>query len=153
MMTVREIASLLDGDVVGNEALEIAGVAKIEEAKAGELTFLSNPKYEKFLESTKASTVIVSRSLDMSKHPKLPPSLIQVDDPYSSFVIAIQKFSPPPALLPPGIHTTAVVDPSAKIGKNLHDRGTCCRRKAMRNRRKHDNTSGRRYRGWCADRE
>ncbi len=117
-MTVREIASLLDGDVVGNEALEIAGVAKIEEAKAGELTFLSNPKYVKFLESTDASTVIVSRSLDVSKHQKLPPSLIQVDDPYSSFVIAIQKFSPRPALLPPGIHTTAVVDSSAKIGKN-----------------------------------
>ncbi|MGA7160171.1 MAG: UDP-3-O-(3-hydroxymyristoyl)glucosamine N-acyltransferase [Bacteroidota bacterium] len=118
MMTVREIASFLDGDVVGNAALEIAGVAKIEEAKAGDLSFLSNPKYEKFLESTKASAVIISRSLDISKHPKLPPSVIQVEDPYTSFVIMIQKFSPPPALIPPGVHPTAVVDPSAKIGKN-----------------------------------
>ena len=96
MMTVREIASFLDGDVVGNASLEIAGIAKIEDAKAGELTFLSNPKYEKFLESTNASTVIVSRSLDISKHRKLPPSIIRVEDAYASFVIAIQKFSPSP---------------------------------------------------------
>ena len=101
-MTVREIASFLDGDIVGNASLEIAGIAKIEDAKAGELTFLSNPKYEKFLESTNASAAIVSRSLDISKYQKLPPSVIQVEDPYASFVIAIQKFSPRPALLPQG---------------------------------------------------
>ena len=117
-MTVREIASFLDGDVVGNAALEIAGVAKIEEAKAGDLTFLSNPKYEKFLEYTKASAVIINRSLDISKHPKLPLSIIRVEDPYASFVIMIQKFSPPPALIPQGVNPTAVVDPSAKVGKN-----------------------------------
>jgi UDP-3-O-[3-hydroxymyristoyl] glucosamine N-acyltransferase len=48
MMTIREIASILDGDIVGNAELEIIGLAKIDEAKAGELTFLSNPKYENF---------------------------------------------------------------------------------------------------------
>jgi UDP-3-O-[3-hydroxymyristoyl] glucosamine N-acyltransferase len=118
MMTVREIASFLDGDVVGNASLEIAGIAKIEDAKAGELTFLSNPKYEKFLESTNATAVIVSRSLEISRHRKLPPAVIRVEDAYASFVIAIQNFSPRPALIPPGIHQTSVVDPSAKIGKN-----------------------------------
>jgi UDP-3-O-[3-hydroxymyristoyl] glucosamine N-acyltransferase len=117
-MTIREIASFLEGDIVGNASIEIAGIAKIEEAKAGDLTFLSNPKYEKFLELTKASAVIVNRSLDLSAHQKLPPSVIRVEDAYASFVIAIQKFSPRPALLPPGIHPTAVVDASAAIGKN-----------------------------------
>ncbi len=117
-MTVREIASLLDGDIVGNAALEIAGVAKIEEAKTGDLAFISNPKYEKFLESTNAAAVIVSRSLNLSKYKKLPPAVIQVEDAYASFVIAIQKFSPRPPLLPQGIHPTAAVDSSAKLGKN-----------------------------------
>ena len=116
-MTVREIASFLDGDIVGNALLEIAGIAKIEDAKAGELTFLSNPKYEKFLESTKASAVIINQSLDISKYQKLPPAVIRVEDAYASFVIAIQKFSPLPALLPQGIHPTASVDSSARIGK------------------------------------
>ena len=117
-MTVREIASFLDGDVVGDASLEILGIAKIEDAKPGELTFLSNPKYEKFLGLTSASSVIVNRSLDLSGGKKLPPSLIRVDDAYASFVIAIQKFSPPPALIPSGIHPTAVIDPSSRVGEN-----------------------------------
>jgi len=117
-MTVREIASLLDGDIVGNASLEIVGIAKIEEAKAGDLTFLANPKYEKFLESTAASAVIVSRSLDLARYQKLPPSLIQVDDAYASFVIVIEHFSPRPVLIPQGIHPTSIVDPTAKIGTN-----------------------------------
>jgi UDP-3-O-[3-hydroxymyristoyl] glucosamine N-acyltransferase len=115
-MTVREIASFLDGDVVGDASLEITGIAKIEEAKSGDLTFLSNPKYEKFLGQTSASAVIVNRTLDVSGAKKLPTSLILVEDAYASFVVTIQKFSPSPALIPVGTHPTAVIDPSAKIG-------------------------------------
>jgi UDP-3-O-[3-hydroxymyristoyl] glucosamine N-acyltransferase len=118
MIKVREIATLLDGDIVGNAELEIVRVAKIEEARAGDLTFVSNPKYEKYLESTAATAVIVGRSLDISAYSKLPPSLILVTDPYSSFVVAIQKFNPQPALIPAGIHPTAAVHSSATIGKN-----------------------------------
>jgi len=118
MMTIREIAAILDGDIIGNEEIEITGLAKIEESKAGELTFLSNPKYEKFLETTAASAVIVSRSLSIPDIKKIKSSLIRVADAYAAFVIVLQKFSPQPALLPPGIHPTAVVDPSAIIGKN-----------------------------------
>ena len=118
-MTVREIASLLDGDVVGDAALAIAGIAKIEEAKAGELTFLSNPKYEKFLESTAASAIIVARTLDLSRFPNRRAAAIQVADPYASFVVALQHFAPPPALIPPGIHPTAVIDASAILGADI----------------------------------
>lgn len=118
MITVREIASLLEGDIVGNAELEILRVAKIEEAMPGDLTFLSNPKYERYLGSTEATAVIVGRSVDLSKHTKLPPSLIQVADPYASFVVAIQKFNPQPALIPKGTHPTAVVHSSSVIGKN-----------------------------------
>src|SRR3990170_1971234 len=118
MIKVREIASLLDGDVVGDAELDIVRVAKIEEAKPGDLTFLSNPKYEKYLESTAATAVIVGRSLDLAKHIKRPPALIQVADPYASFVVAIQKLKPQPALIPKGIHATAAVHSTATIGKN-----------------------------------
>ena len=117
-MTVREIASLLEGDIVGNADLEILRVSKIEEATLGDLTFLSNPKYEKYLESTEATAVIIGRSLDLSTHTKLPPSLIRVADPYASFVVAIQRFNPSPALIPKGTHPTAVVHSSSVIGKN-----------------------------------
>ncbi|HTR81839.1 MAG TPA: UDP-3-O-(3-hydroxymyristoyl)glucosamine N-acyltransferase [Bacteroidota bacterium] len=117
-MTVREIAALLDGDIVGNADEKILGIAKIEDAKAGDLTFISNPKYEKFLESTSASAVIVSRSMDVASSKKLPASVIQVADPYASFIIVLQEFSPRSALIPPGIHPTAVIDPTAVIGSN-----------------------------------
>ena len=117
MMTVRELASLLDGDVVGDSDLKVARVAKIEEAKAGDLTFLSNPKYERFIESTAASAAIVGRSFDETRHAKLPPSLIKVADPYASFVVAISVFSPQQALIPSGIHPNAVIHQTATLGK------------------------------------
>ena len=118
MMTIREIASILDGEIVGNEEIEITGLAKIEEAKAGNLTFLSNPKYRKFLETTAASAVIVSRSFNISESEASHATLVRVSDAYGAFVIILQKFYPQPQLLPRGIHSTAIVDLTAKIGKN-----------------------------------
>ena len=117
-MTIREIASILDGEIVGNEELEITGLAKIEEAKAGDLTFLSNPKYRKFLETTAASAVIVSRSLNVTDREASHATLVRVSDAYGAFVIILQKFYPQPELLPREIHPSAIVDPTAKIGKN-----------------------------------
>ncbi len=116
-MTIREIALLIDGEVIGDENIHITSVAKIEEAKSGEISFVANPHYEKFLEATAASAVIVNRSADLSKHSKLP-ALIKVGDAYASFVIVLQKMNPQPELVLPGIHPTALIPPSTTIGKN-----------------------------------
>ena len=118
MPTVREIAQLLEGDVVGDGSITLTGIAKIEEAKEGQLSFIANPKYEKYLESTAASAVLVSRSLDTSKFSKLPPALIQLDDPYSSFVVIIGKFNPKKLDVEQGIHSTAAIHSSVKIGEH-----------------------------------
>ena len=118
MMTIREIASILDGEIVGDEKTEITGLAKIEDAKAGDLTFLSNPKYNKFLETTSASAVIVGRALRIPDRERAHPVLVRVPDPYGAFVIILQKFYPQPEHIARGIHPTAVIDPSATIGKN-----------------------------------
>lgn len=116
MITVHDIAKLLDGEVIGDGTISITGVAKVEEAGAGMLAFIANPKYEKFAETTHASCVLVSRTFDPSKFTVLPPALIRLDDPYASFVIAIERFMPKKAEIAPGIHPTAVIDPSAVIG-------------------------------------
>jgi UDP-3-O-[3-hydroxymyristoyl] glucosamine N-acyltransferase len=118
MITVNDIARLVEGDVTGDGSIEITGVAKIEEAGAGMLSFIANPKYEKYLEITAASAVLIGRTVDTSKFAKLPPAVIALDDPYSSFVIAIERFMPKKRDVEPGIHPTAVVPPSASIGKN-----------------------------------
>ncbi|MFA6438064.1 MAG: UDP-3-O-(3-hydroxymyristoyl)glucosamine N-acyltransferase [Bacteriovoracaceae bacterium] len=116
MITVHDIAKLLDGEVVGDGAQRISGVAKVEEAGSGMLAFIANPKYEKYAETTAASCVLVSRTFDPSKFSKLPPALIKLDDPYTSFVIAIETFAPKKIDIEPGIHPTAVIAQSAKIG-------------------------------------
>ena len=118
MITVNDIAQLVEGEVQGDGSIAITGVAKIEEARSGMLSFIANPKYEKYLETTTASAVMVGRSVDLRKHPKLPPALIILDDPYSSFVIAIERFMPKKRDVEPGIHPTAVIHPAALVGKN-----------------------------------
>ncbi len=118
MITVNDIAKILDGEVIGNGMQIISGVAKVEEAKAGMLAFIANPKYEKFAETTNASCVLVGRNFDPTKFSTLPPALIRLDDPYSSFVIAIEKFAPKKIDVPKGVDTTVAVHSSAKVGKN-----------------------------------
>jgi UDP-3-O-[3-hydroxymyristoyl] glucosamine N-acyltransferase len=116
MPTVRELAALLDGDIVGDPECAVTGIGKIEEAAAGDISFLSNPKYEKYLGETKASAVLVSRTLDVTKFATLPPAVIKVADPYASFVVLIGTFQPAVRQIDPGIHPTAVIHPSAAIG-------------------------------------
>lgn len=118
MTTVKKIAALLEGDIIGDENVEISGVAKIEEAKAGMLSFVANAKYEKFIESTAASAVLVSKNFDHSKYSHLPPAIIKLDDPYSSFVVAIGSLLPQKMNIEPGIHPSAVIHSTAVIGKN-----------------------------------
>jgi UDP-3-O-[3-hydroxymyristoyl] glucosamine N-acyltransferase len=122
-MTIRKIAEWLGGEVVGekiDDAPEITNVAKIEEADAGSLTFLANPKYEKHLNVTRATAVLVSRNLDLSKF-KSRNSLIfiRVDDPYVAFLRALKHLTPMVDPFASGIHSTAIVPSSATIGKNI----------------------------------
>jgi UDP-3-O-[3-hydroxymyristoyl] glucosamine N-acyltransferase len=115
-MTLHEIASLIHGDVEGDGTVEIRRVAKIEEAGPGDITFLANPKYSRFLSSTKATAVIVGRALSPGEG---WPFLVRVDDPYLGFLKVLVKFNPPQPLLPPGIHPSAVVASSAVLAEDV----------------------------------
>ena len=91
-MKLREIATRLGGEVVGDPDAEIARPGKIEDAKAGEITFLSNPKYETFLAGTKATAVIVSRGLDHHKYKAPGRSFVVVADAYVGFMMCLKAF-------------------------------------------------------------
>ncbi len=81
-MTTGALASLINGVVEGDSNIILSGFAKIEEADKGQLTFIANPKYAHFIESTKASAVLVSREFD---HPNPNNvTLLRVDDPYAT---------------------------------------------------------------------
>ncbi|MBN1398581.1 MAG: UDP-3-O-(3-hydroxymyristoyl)glucosamine N-acyltransferase [Bacteroidetes bacterium] len=122
-MTIQEIADWLEGEVVGekiDKAPDILRVAKIEEADSGSLTFLANPKYEKFINSTRATAVLVSRKLDLNKYrDRASLIFIRVDDPYVAFLHVLKRLTPSIELFEKGIHASAVISPSAAIGQNV----------------------------------
>lgn len=78
--TVQKIASLIEGEVFGKDSILINQFNKIEEGVEGGITFLSNPKYESFLYSTKASAIIVSKDIVLKE--EIKPTLIKVQNPY-----------------------------------------------------------------------
>lgn len=81
--TAQQIAEILEGDVVGNPNEEVSKLSKIEEGEKGSLTFLSNPKYNPYLYTTKASVAIVNKNFLPEK--EIETTLIKVDDAYSAF--------------------------------------------------------------------
>jgi UDP-3-O-[3-hydroxymyristoyl] glucosamine N-acyltransferase len=109
-MKLREIAQTLGCELVGDGELEITGVAGLDEAGPSELTFLSNPKYARKVESTRAGAIIVGREAK----PLRLHALVS-ENPYLDFARALELFYQPPRPAP-GVHPTAVVAPSATLG-------------------------------------
>src|SRR5208283_2001457 len=96
----------------GPADLEVGGVAGMDEASAAEITFLSNPKYEPKLKTTRAAAVIVGLEIDVHGRPALRSS-----NPYVAFAKALEVFAPP-RRPPVGMHPTAVIGAGARIGRN-----------------------------------
>ena len=113
-MKLAEIADFLHGELVGDPQIDITGLAKIQEASPGQLTFLANPKYAKFLESTRATAVLVGKIEDITAIAQ-----IIVEDPYLAFLEVLELFYPPAEPDFSGIHPLAVIAASAKLGENV----------------------------------
>src|SRR5215470_16174757 len=114
-MKLADIAFTLNTSIENaSPDLDITGVAGIEDAGPGQITFLANPKYAAAARTTKASAIIVAEDF-----PALPTAMLRSKNPYLSFARAIELFYQPPTYTP-GIHPTAVVHSSAKIGKGAH---------------------------------
>ena len=111
------IAAGLGGEIVGNKDVTVSTFAKIEEGRAGAISFMANPKYEHYVYTTESTIVIVNRSWE----PKEPvrATLIKVDDAYGCFAKLLEMYV---AYKPQksGIHPTAVVAESAKVGEGCY---------------------------------
>lgn len=110
-MKLADIAAALGRSVHGDGDLEITGVAGMEHAGPGHLTFLANPKYAHKVKHTGASAILVAQPLD------LPIACIVSDNPYLDFARALALFYQPPRPAH-GVHPRAYVAPSAEIGEN-----------------------------------
>lgn len=113
-MKLIEISENLNGVLVGDPEIKITGLAKIQSAVSGQLTFLANPKYTKYLETTKASAVLVAKNQEA---PQI--AHIKVDDPYLAFLEILSIFYPSKNPDFQGIHQTSVIADNAKIGKDV----------------------------------
>jgi UDP-3-O-[3-hydroxymyristoyl] glucosamine N-acyltransferase len=114
--SAQQIAMMIQGKVEGDAAVAVAQFGKIEEAKAGELTFLANPKYEEFLYTTKASIVIINES-QVLKTP-IAATLIRVPDAYAAFATLLTKYQELKTQNLSGIQSPSYIASSAQLGEN-----------------------------------
>ncbi len=112
--TLGQITSRLGGRVAGDPQIQIRQVGSLEGAASGQITFLSNRKHKGKLAETRAAAVILSA--DHEKLTALPR--IVADNPYAYFARVSQLFNAV-QLQAPGVHASAVVSPSAKLGKDV----------------------------------
>lgn len=116
--TASQIAMMIQGKVEGDASIAITSFGKIEEAVTGQLSFLSNPKYEEYLYNTKASIVIINDAQELKT--SVNAVLIRVPDAYSSFATLMTKYQQLVAQQLNGIEQPSYISPSAKIGKNVY---------------------------------
>jgi len=114
-MKLAEIAAALNAKLENADPdTEISGVAGIEEATAGQVTFVANPKYASDARKTRATAIIVSEEF-----PVIGAGLLRSQNPYLAFARAINLFYKCPDY-PAGVHPTAVIAASARVGGNAH---------------------------------
>lgn len=113
-MKLGELAKRLGAELRGDANLEVTGIKGIEEAGPTEVTFVANPKYGGLARKTRAAAVLVE-----PEFPEIAAATLRIKNPYHAFSRTLGMFYQAPVYAE-GIHPTAVIDPSAKIGPGAH---------------------------------
>lgn len=116
--TLGQIASLLGGKVEGDEQTKVSRLDKIQEGKAGGISFLSNEKYEPFIYTTEASAVIVSEGFTPSK--SINTNLIRVKDAYLAFTTLLEAYAQFSKAALVGVESPSYMDGSSTIGDQAY---------------------------------
>lgn len=115
--TAAIIAEFLKGSVDGNPEATVNDISKIEEGSPGTLSFLANPKYEKYIYDTQSSIVIVNADFQPQK--EISATLVRVKNAYESFAALLRLYeqSKPKKS---GISKMASISETASLGKELY---------------------------------
>ncbi|NCP46477.1 MAG: UDP-3-O-(3-hydroxymyristoyl)glucosamine N-acyltransferase [Flavobacteriales bacterium] len=115
--SAKNIATLLNGEIEGNPDLIVSSIAKIEEGKKGDLSFLGNLLYEKYLYTTKASVILINKDFTPTK--KVKPTLIRVDNAYQSFATLLETYQ---KIINQrnGIEQPSFIDSTVKLSENVY---------------------------------
>lgn len=114
-MKASELAKVLGGTLEGAD-VEVVACGGLEESRPGDLSFCKDPKHVKLVQATKASAVLLP--LDWGHG--APCSIIRVADPNHACMAAAKLFAPPEPVRSPGVHPSSIVDPTVKLGRNVH---------------------------------
>ena len=115
-MRLRELAELVGATLEeGYADLDITGVASLQEARPGDVTFFGNPRYLSQLRSSVASAAIVP--IDCTE--QVEPILLRVPNPSTAFAAVVAAFAPTEIVREPGIHPSSVVSPKAQLGQGV----------------------------------
>ena len=115
-MLLSEVVKAVNGSCAAPEGVEIHAMASLLEARAGDVSFLANPKYAPQMKTTQASAVLVTPDYAGETQ----AVLIRVDDPNKAFASLAPLLGPKPVTRRPGIHATAVIGERVTLGKNLY---------------------------------
>src|SRR6266478_732733 len=119
-MKLAEVAQKLGCRLEGPPELDIRGVAGIEHAEAGQITFLANRRYFPLLKTTRASAVLIEEGIAMEREASLPAlAALRSSNPYLAFAHALELFYEQPRYSP-GIDPTAAIAKTARIGEGAH---------------------------------
>lgn len=116
--TIDQIAGILGGEVKGDGRETVNMLAKIQEATKGQITFLSNPKYEQYIYSTKASAVIVGKEFVPRK--PLSTNLILVEDAYISFTLLLEEYHKLLSFQKTGVEQPSFAGENLRSGENIY---------------------------------
>ena len=116
--TAAQIAQIINGKVEGDETVAVGSFGKIEEANAGQLSFLANPKYEDYIYTTGASIVIVNQDYQLKT--EVGATLIRVADAYTAFATLLDAYQQIQQQQLTGIEQPSFVSASATLGEQVY---------------------------------
>jgi UDP-3-O-[3-hydroxymyristoyl] glucosamine N-acyltransferase len=116
-LTVKEIATVISAEVVGDETFEINGIASLKSATNSDISFLSSAKYASQVPESKAAAIIVGKDFDTAG---INCIFLKVENPDTACSAVAPLLNPPIPTFKPGIHSSAVIADNAVVGKDVY---------------------------------
>ncbi len=115
--TAQQISDIIQGSVEGDAGVAVFEMSKIEEAEAGSISFLANPKYEVYLYSSRASVIIINEDLQVKK--PVQATLIRVKNAYTAISILLEAYNKL-RTDKKGVEDPSFIHPTASVGKDVY---------------------------------
>ena len=115
---IKNLAKIIDAKIIGDKNIVIKGISDIESAKKGDITFLSNIKYLKFINKTNASAIIVDNQIELPSDSNL--TFLKVKDSYSTFGLLLSEIEKLNISKKEGVEIPSFIDSTSNIKKDVY---------------------------------